>query len=73
MFTLHSLELDISMSLLVRCCRARRDSRFCRCGRPKGAQQTLQFHPNLFLELHPYELRERGSSSHSDGGDEEVA
>ncbi|CAK9069583.1 unnamed protein product [Durusdinium trenchii] len=29
----------------------------------KGAQQTLQFHPNLFLELHPYELRERGSSS----------
>ncbi|CAK9095360.1 Methyltransf_21 domain-containing protein [Durusdinium trenchii] len=32
-------------------------------GEATGAQQTLQFHPNLFLELHPYELRERGSSS----------
>ncbi|CAJ1437140.1 unnamed protein product [Effrenium voratum] len=29
----------------------------------KGATKILQSHPHLFLELHPYELRERWSSS----------
>lgn len=29
----------------------------------RGAPETLQRHPNLFVELHAYELRERGSSS----------
>ena len=28
----------------------------------QGATETLQSHPNLFVELHAYELRERGSS-----------
>ena len=28
-----------------------------------GATKLLRSHPQLFLELHPYELRERGSSS----------